>query len=152
MIICQEHFTIVILIYCFYCLPMLFKQGLEGTLKFQCTHMICFFLKMIRQINITIMLRPTTQGYPSSSPGIFLKFIPCHPVINVNGKKTVEITVRNCILLFWRVSICAWYASFTCCAYSRRCPVRLINLSARSVSAPKNLSCLLRKNPFSFSS
>ena len=62
---------------------------------------------MIRQITMTTTLSTTTAGYPLSRPGISRKFIPNHPVIKVSGKKMVDSTVRNCILLFWRASIWA---------------------------------------------
>ena len=43
------------------------------------------------QPTMTIILRTTTPGYPSSNPGMSRKFIPYQPVIKVSGKKIVEM-------------------------------------------------------------
>ena len=44
---------------------------------------------------------------------MLLKFIPYQPTISDSGRKIDVTTVKNFISSFWRMSICACYASRT---------------------------------------
>ena len=52
------------------------------------------FLNSIIRNTTTATQRPMINGYPFSSPGIFTKFIPNHPVIRLSGMKIADTTVK----------------------------------------------------------
>src|SRR5690606_33669617 len=87
----------------------------------KCGYMIFFRLNQIKMITDTSSIRAKVRKYPQchSSSGIFSKFMPYIPAINVNGRKKAEKIVSNFItsLFFWALT--EWYELSRLLASSR---------------------------------